>query len=157
MSTLVRIKWLLLFFSAVHNGGEESSSFPLLQTGSAFAITSMPISKRAPLLRACRWSQLLPANTFQVIRHSGRPPVLGCLPLLSFLCFVSQRRRQRRRKMLPLPCSYLFVTFVTLQWHMVSHRPSQDIPSCLLYDKFIFFNVIYSRIKLLFILYVNIA
>ena len=131
----------------VHSGAEESSSFPLLQTGSAFAITSMPISKRAPLIRACRWSQLLLANTFQVIRHSGRPPVLGCLPLLSFLCFVSQRRRQRCRKMLPLSCSYLSVTFVTLPWHMVSHRPSQDIPSCLLYDKFIFLMLFIPKLS----------
>ena len=30
----------------VHNGTQDSSSFSLLQTGRAFAITSMPVSNR---------------------------------------------------------------------------------------------------------------
>ena len=75
---------------------------------------------RVPLIRACRWrnvlqsSKLLRANTFQVIQHSGRPPVLGCLPFLPFLCFVSQGRQQRRKKCYSFHVFNLFVTFVTL-------------------------------------------
>ena len=47
LSTLLCIKELLWSFSMVHNGEQDSSSHPLLQTGRALAVTSMPVCKRA--------------------------------------------------------------------------------------------------------------
>ena len=46
MSTLFCMNWLLWSLRVVHSGAHDSSSFPLLHTGRALAVTSMPVCNR---------------------------------------------------------------------------------------------------------------
>ena len=148
MLTSVWIKWLLWSFSGVHNGAQESSSFSLLQTFATFTGLSLSLScpfliglnARGPSTRACRWrtvlqsSKVLLANTFKAIHYSGRPLVLSWLPFLPYsLLHLSRAATEGKENATP----FIFLIFSSHSsrfWHIFSHRSSQDIPLCLLYD-----------------------
>ena len=92
MFALVCIKWFLWSFRVVHNGGQDYFSFLLLQTGRAFAITSMPVSNRVECQgtshTAFRWRTVLQSSKLLLVQYfSGNYIILVVLLFLAVCLF----------------------------------------------------------------------